>query len=382
MEAKELLERYKSGQCTPAEQAIVESWYLGFEQEASDKLSDNQLETAVDRIWARLPVHEKEVPQRRRLWPRIAVAAAVLATLSVGFYFFQKTAPKADLQVATAAKTIIPDVMPGGNKATLILADGKEITLDDAGNGKLAEQSGIVITKTKDGELVYTVSGKSAASDQGALAMNMISTPKGGFYQINLPDGTRVWLNAASSLRYPTVFTGGVRQVSLTGEAYFEVAKVTPAMPFKVITTAQTVEVLGTHFNINSYTDEPGTKTTLLEGAVKVSSTTAAQNGVVLKPGQQATLQNSSLNVAFVNTDEAVAWKNGMFRFNDADLQTVMRSVSRWYDVEISYEGKSSDRRQFSGEIHRNIKLSEVLDILSFFKVHFRLEGRKLIVTQ
>jgi transmembrane sensor len=270
-------------------------------------------------------------------------------------------------------------ILPGGNKAVLTLADGKQITLDEAGNGKLAEQSGITVTKTKNGQLVYTAS-PSAVTAKGP-AMNMIATPKGGQYQVNLPDGTKVWLNAASSLRYPTAFTAGVRQVSLTGEAYFEVAKVRPEMPFKVLTTTQTVEVLGTHFNVNSYTDEPAIKTTLLEGAVKVISPSAAVKELILKPGQQSVLRGDRLNVADVNEEEVIAWKNGMFRFRDADLQTVMRSVARWYDVQVNYEG-TLPVRQFSGEIHRNINLSEVLDILSFFKVHFRVDGKTIIVTK
>lgn len=387
MEAKELLERYKAGQCTNAEKAIVETWYLKFEQEPPAQLSDVQLESALDRIWNRLPLHEEEIDTRpsRRLWLRLAGTAAVLTALATGVYFFNASPPQSDAKRHAQHKAVVKnDILPGGNKATLTLANGKQITLDGAGNGKLAEESGIVITKTKDGQLVYTISEKSGVPQNGQLAMNTISTPKGGQYQINLPDGSKVWLNAASSLRYPAVFTGHSRKVSLTGEAYFEVAKAPASMPFKVQTAHQTVEVLGTHFNINAYTDEPGTKTTLLEGAVKVSlpeivkATIATE--VVLKPGQQSAISGERLNVNFVNTEAAVAWKNGMFRFKDADLQTVMRSVARWYDVEVDYEG-NLPARQFSGEIHRNVNLSELLDILSFYKVHFRIDGKKITVT-
>jgi transmembrane sensor len=382
MEAKELLEKYRTGNCTDAEKAIVETWYLKFEQEEGNLLSDTQISDATDRIWNSMPIHETAVlPVRKRnLWPAIGTAAAVILLGSLALYLFNPSllSPSKEqlAKVNPAAQALI---LPGGNKAVLTLADGKQITLDEAGNGKLAEQSGITITKTKDGQLVYTVS-PSAAAAKGA-AMNMIATPKGGQYQVNLPDGTKVWLNAASSLRYPTAFTAGVRQVSLTGEAYFEVAKVRPEMPFKVLTTTQTVEVLGTHFNVNSYTDEPAIKTTLLEGAVKVISPSAAVKELILKPGQQSVLRGDRLNVADVNEEEVIAWKNGMFRFRDADLQTVMRSVARWYDVQVNYEG-TLPARQFSGEIHRNVNLSEVLDILSFFKVHFRVDGKTITVTK
>lgn len=382
MEAKELLEKYRTGNCTDAEKAIVETWYLKFEQEEGNLLSDIQISDATDRIWNRMPIHETEVlPVRKRnLWPAIGAAAAVILMGSLALYLFNPSllSPSKEqlAKVNPAAEQVI---LPGGNKAVLTLADGKQITLDEAGNGKLAEQSGITITKTKDGQLVYTVS-PSAVAAKGP-AMNMIATPKGGQYQVNLPDGTKVWLNAASSLRYPAVFTAGVRQVSLTGEAYFEVAKVHPEMPFKVSTATQTVEVLGTHFNINSYTDEPAVKTTLLEGAVKVISPSTALKELILKPGQQSALRGDRLNVAEVNEEEVIAWKNGMFRFRDADLQTVMRSVARWYDVQVNYEG-TLPVRQFSGEIHRNVNLSEVLDILSFFKVHFRVDGKTITVTK
>lgn len=382
MEAKELLEKYRAGKCTDAEKAIVETWYLRFEEEEGDLLTDTQIEAATDRIWSRLPIHETEEPAtiKRSLWPAIRITAAIVLLASMALYFFNASrfSPSESQlsRVNSIPKSVIP---PGGNKATLTLADGKQITLDEAGNGKLAEQSGITITKTKDGELVYTASTSTGAAKAGA--MNMIATPKGGQYKINLPDGTKVWLNAASSLRYPTSFTGGVRQVTLIGEGYFEVAKSQPNMPFKVLTSTQTIVVLGTHFNVNSYDDEPGTKTTLLEGAVKVISPATTIKELILKPGQQSALHGDHLDVSNVNVEEAIAWKNGVFLFKDADLQTVMRSVSRWYDVQVKYE-ENLPKRQFSGEIHRSVNLSEVLDILSFFKVHFRVDGKIITVTK
>ncbi|MBB2149075.1 FecR family protein [Pedobacter gandavensis] len=382
MQAQELLEKYKAGNCTDAEKAMVETWYLDFQKEGA-ALTNIELEGATDRIQERLFLHieaEEPVVKKRTLWPRIAAAAAVILVSGMAVYIYSNQNPTVNPEALAAANYGAKSpILPGGNKAILTLANGQEISLDEAGNGKLAEQSGITITKTKDGQLVYTV---SAAANTNAVktGMNTIATPKGGQYQINLPDGTKVWLNAASSLRYPTAFAGEAREVSLTGEAYFEVAQSQPAKSFKVATSSQTVEVLGTHFNINAYSDEPSTKTTLLEGAVKVWSKDKADRALILKPGQQAALTESQLHVNYGKEEEAVAWKHGVFKFKDADLQSVMRSVARWYDLEVSYEGTLPDR-QFSGEIDRNSNLSQVLDILSFFKVHFSVHGKQIIVT-
>ncbi|MBC8987840.1 FecR family protein [Pedobacter sp. N36a] len=382
MQAKELLDKYKAGNCTDAEKAIVETWYLKFSKEGAE-LASSDLEAATDRIWDRLPIHETaEMPVKKTiLWPRIGSAAAVLLVAGIALYLFSNSNASNKLTDLSAEEHygIKKPILPGGNKAVLTLGDGQQITLDEAGNGKLAEQSGITITKAKDGQLVYTV---SAVLKSNALktAMNTIATPKGGQYQINLPDGTKVWLNAASSLRYPTAFTGENREVSLTGEAYFEVAKANPSQSFKVSTGTQTVEVLGTHFNINAYTDEPSTKTTLLEGAVKVFSKEREDRSLILKPGQQSAWTGSLFHINYGKEKEAVAWKNGVFKFEDADLESVMRSVARWYDLEVTYEG-ALPARQFSGEIDRNSNLSQVLDILSFFKVHFRVNGKQIIVS-
>lgn len=382
MQAKELLEKYKAGNCTDAEKAIVETWYLKFSNEGTE-LSPDQVEAATDRIWDRLALRENdEIPapiaKKTYLWPRLAAAVAVVLVSGIALYIFNAKQSSSIIDGLSPSSNYgaKSPILPGGNKAILTLADGQQITLDEAGNGKLAEQSGITITKTKDGQLVYTV---SAAANSLKTAMNTIATPKGGQYMINLPDGTKVWLNAASSLRYPTAFSGEERLVSLTGEAYFEVAKSQPEKSFKVSTSKQTVEVLGTHFNINAYTDEPSTKTTLLEGSVKVKSNIGAERSMVLKPGQQAALTDRQLQVNYGKEEEAVAWKNGVFKFEEEDLQSVMRSVARWYDLEVIYEG-TLPSRQFSGEIDRNSNLSQVLDILSFFKVHFSVNGKQITV--
>ncbi|SMD04049.1 FecR family protein [Pedobacter africanus] len=388
--AKTLLEKYKSGTLNQAEQHLLEDWYLGLSRSNKLDLEEGELEKNLDEIWKTIS-SDTAVPMQKTYkivwWKKLSVAAALLLVFGAGFYFYnQKESKTSWYQSYTTA------VQPGSNRATLTLANGQVIALDDAGNGKLAEQAGISITKTKDGQLVYTVTNGAAGSNKETI--NTIATPKGGQYQVNLPDGSRVWLNAASSLRYPVHFTGAERRVTLTGEAYFEIAKVYSAAlsqadgatqrrlqaPFIVLTDKQQVTVLGTHFNINAYADEPAVKTTLLEGAVRINRTAAPAAALVLKPGEQSTIASGQLNVAAVNTEEAIAWKNGMFMFKDADLKTVMRAIARWYDVEVHYEGTLPDK-EFSGDIYRNLDLNQVLSVLSFYKVHFRVEGKKITVT-
>lgn len=305
----------------------------------------------------------------RSLWPKAVAAAAVLIILSIGGYFYlQKDLPLKNRVVQQN------DIAPGGNKATLTLADGSKISLTDASNGELAKQSGVKISKLKNGELVYSV----IANDATQLAYNTISTPRGGVYQVNLPDGTRVWLNAASSIKFPTTFAHlSQRKVELEGEAYFEVAK-NKKLPFVVATSRQQVQVLGTHFNINSYGDEAEVKTTLLEGSVKVF----AANEVVLKPGQQANVSRNGSGTVQVNTANIVqvmAWKNGFFHFEKDDLPAVMRQLSRWYDIEVVYEVNRHDD-EFIGDIPRGIKLSEVLKMLSFEGTQFQIDGNRLTI--
>ncbi|RYG02646.1 MAG: DUF4974 domain-containing protein, partial [Chitinophagaceae bacterium] len=308
-------------------------------------------------------------------WKRLATAAIITLIIGLSVFYYQterKPIVKTQTQIAN-------DIKPGGNRATLTLANGKVITLDDASNGKLAEQNGIVITKTKDGQLSYAASSKAGLTPE----FNTIVTPKGGQYQIHLPDGSKVWLNAASSLKYPTHFTGNERKVTLTGEAYFEVAKASSSknMPFVVSTGAQTVTVLGTHFNINAYNDDYAYQTTLLEGSVKINYIIKDYGKTVtLNPGEQSNVDGEGLSVKTVNAADAIAWKNGFFLFKDADLKMVMKSISRWYDIEVEYDGQLPNT-MFSGEIHRNLTLNQVFEILSFYKVHFKVEGKRIIVS-
>jgi transmembrane sensor len=283
-------------------------------------------------------------------------------------YFFSRNEERD--HIARIDETIIP----GGNKAVLTLASGQKIILNDAATGEIARQSGISITKTDDGQIVYSI-----AAEDGEILQNTISTPKGGQYRVILPDGTNVLLNAASSLIYPTAFRGAERLVQLNGEAYFEVAK-NKNMPFRVKSGQQTVEVLGTHFNINAYEDENSIKTTLVEGAVKVSSSSGSS---LIAPGQQAVFSREGNGAIFrrnVNIDKEIAWKDGMFSFENDDVKSVMRSIARWYNVDVSYKGDMSDI-VFSGEIFRTAKLSEVFKILELNNVELDVQGKTIIVS-
>jgi transmembrane sensor len=371
--AKELLLKYQAGTATEEEKVDVEKWMLTDAYGDFD-LNDDELLNDLMEIRQRLAIDQ---PQRKviRLWPRIAAAAAILIFLSVGLYFYlHKTGPSQFI-----ANNYKNDIAPGGNKAILTLANGKQIALNDAKNGKLADQGDAAINKTADGEIIYSLN--QVSPDLSSTEYNTMTTPQGGQYHVTLSDGTNVWLNAASSIRYPTTFNGNDRKVEITGEAYFEVAH-NAAKPFKVTSNGQTVEVLGTHFNINAYKDEPTLKTTLFKGSVKVIK---GQVSVTLKPGQQSVIidngYHSSLNVLNdVNTDRVLAWKNGKFSFDNADIKTVMRQIGRWYNIEIQYEGEVQST-VFSGEIYRNVNLSKALEILGFTKVNFRIEGRKIIIT-
>lgn len=308
---------------------------------------------------------------RKNGWLKYAVAASIILVMGIGAYFFvdEHTASR---QIAKA------DFVPGGNKAVLTLDNGSTIILDNAKNGTLASQGDIAVNKIQDGEISYDAS-KSGQAESGSLpAYNTISTPKGGQYHVVLADGSKVWINAASSISFPTAFNGKERQVKITGEVYFEVAK-NKTKPFLVKAGNQLVEVLGTHFNINSYTDEPDIKTTLLEGAVKIRQLNTGFSAL-LKPGQQAVNKLSApIVVQDADMEQAIAWKNGLFQINDANIEVIMRQASRWYDVEVEFEGKIP-HRQFSGKIKRDVKASEFLQMLTYFNVHFTIEGRKIIV--
>jgi len=322
-------------------------------------------------------IHIIKPSDHHRLWLRLGTAAALMIFLGFGAYVLINKKKQSDSQKGIAKTQPTHDALPGGNRALLTLANGKTIYLDNAQNGVLAREGSTQINKTRDGQLVYK-GGKDEAANR-AVPMNTITTPRGGQYQLVLNDGSKVWLNSASSLSFPAVFTGKTREVEITGEAYFEVAK-NAAMPFRVKTNHTVIEVLGTHFNTMAYNDEAVMKTTLLEGSVKISNNHYTS---VLKPGQQASLnQNSEIRVVNdADADESVAWKDGLFQFTDASIQSIMRQAARWYDVEVSYEGQIPVR-EFTGRISRNVKASELLGMLKYEGVNFKIENKHITITQ
>ena len=364
-EVKSLIEKYQNGTISPREKAILETWYNQQAAKRPLNLSDDALERNLKKVSNRLPL--KYPVHHKRLWPRIAAAAAVIAFMGAGLFYYQY--PKFSQQV----NLVQQDIGPGGNKAFLTLSDGKKISLTDAANGAIARQAGITITKTAHGQLIYSIAHNEHTGT--ATVYNTIETPKGGQYRIQLPDGTEIWLNAQSSLRYPTSFkTLDERRVEFSGEGYFQVAK-DKAHPFIVKSSGQIVKVLGTHFNINSYADEPATKTTLLEGSVQLNGQ------AVLKPGQQATLLTSGkMSISQVDVDEAVAWKTGKFNFEDENIESIMRKLARWYNLEVTYVG-APPTETFTASIGRFDNISKILDKLSYTNhVHFKIEGRRVMV--
>jgi len=380
-----LLTQYAGNNCTRHE-------LLELLQIIEQGKNDAGLQAAMDALWADLgpqdilPAINKEkifsniikpatvVPLRRRVWFRLSAAAAIIFLLAAAYLFVNQ--PQGQQQIAaTQGVKFKNDVPPGTNKAVLTLANGLKIVLNDAKNGTIASQGKVNIVKLDSGRLVYAASNSNVTS----LAYNTVTTPRGGKYTLTLADGTQVWLNASSSITYPTVFTGNERNVTITGEAYFEVAK-NKHMPFHVKAGDQTIEVLGTHFNVNAYADEDKIRTTLLEGKVNVSN--SATNAILL-PGQQsiADPNSKSIVVKVADTEQAVAWKNGYFQFERSDIQSVMRQLSRWYDVDVKFEGKATHDK-FGGSIPRDASLSQVLRTLEQSMVHFKIDGKTLTVTE
>jgi transmembrane sensor len=364
-----LTEKYIAGTASGEERLKLESWYN--KQLISEEQPDENEQIEIgERIFnnINLQIDQQEKKRPTKYLYRLAVAASLIAVLGFGWYLFNE---RADVKKLNKSVSLIK---PGGNKAFLTLADGTKINLDQALNGTIAKQEGIKITKTADGKLVYTILENK--SGQSKLAFNTISTPAGGQYQVTLPDGTKVWLNALSSLKYPTAFIGKYRTVELTGEGYFEVAK-NKNRPFKLKTSKQEISVLGTHFNVSAYADDAEIKTTLVEGGVAVKNFSPLATGL-LKPGQQAVFHHSGFEVSNVDVEEYIAWKNGFFMFNNEGIKEAMQKLARWYDVDIEYVG-DFDGIYFGGSFSKNNSLQETLKILeSTDKFKFKIEGRRI----
>lgn len=373
--------KWLAGTITPEEKQEFADWYNRGQDEdvfVPESHATSEQEHR-DRLLANIREEIARTKQRKRFWlfrPSVA-AALVLLCLGTGTYFFtsnKRQPPKAPLAVTT-------DVAPGGDKATLTLGDGSVLKLDELADGALQQESHFSIRK-KNGELIYEATAGARSSNP---SFNTITTPRGGQFRVVLPDGSKVWLNASSSLRYPTSFDGGERLVALSGEGYFEVAKAHAngkPVPFRInVNDRETVEVLGTHFNIMAYSEEKAIRTTLLEGSVRVTRP-GARISSLLKPGQQCVYDRDKGFVVRNDADaeESISWKNGIISFKDADIETIMRQIARWYDVRVEYQGEVP-RRLFTGGISRKSNLSGVLKVLELNDIHFELKNKVIVVS-
>lgn len=379
---QQLAKKWLDKTITPAEQEEFAAWYNAGQDEPVEIPVDfaGNEEILRRRILNKIN-HDIKADIRRGggripVWLRYAAAIVLCAGGFIGYRVCNHFRQVHHL-TSHNKHQLKEDVLPGGNKATLTLANGKVINLNDVKNGVLANQGQTVLKKDKDGRIIYENAGGKAVDS--ASIFNTINIPKGGQFQVVLSDGSKVWLNSASSLTFPTVFPKNQRSVTITGEAYFEVAK-NKHVPFRVITGKQTVQVLGTHFNINGYTDEYAIKTTLIEGSVKVS---ADAQSAILKPREQSEISNNKtgkISINTVDTDDILAWTTGNFQFEKAEIPLIMRQASRWYSVEIKYEGEVP-RRRFTGSISRNVNLSELLKMLKYTGINFRIADKTIIVT-
>lgn len=376
----DILSKYNKGKASGQEIELLEAYYELFEVEENilDKMDLGQKEQLKKAILTEIMPENPEVATIKiKRWYKsewLSVAAVVVLLFSVSLLWF-----KSDTNNAVVENTeTVAVIKPGSNQAILTLADGSTIGLDEQGKGVIVAQTGLRVTKGSDGAVKYE------SNDGLVPTINTIATPRGGQYQLVLDDGTKVWLNAQSSIKFPTRFAGDYRTVDITGEVYFEVAK-NKNMPFQVRTPSQQIEVLGTHFNVNTYIDEAAEKTTLIEGSVKVAK---LKNGMVemasaktLKPGQEASLMGESnvINIALADTEATISWKNGYFKFDKADIQTVMRQISRWYNVDVRYVGEMS-KDLFMGKIKRSEDIGDVLRILERSKINTSVKGRTIII--
>lgn len=374
----ELVERIRNGKASDEDISLYNTWFTTFQQsDIRDTLEQGGTENFKLLVYDRISqqIHPKQRKTKTvRLLPRFAVAASVLIVTTGLFYLlFHKP-----IHPQQTTQNQLRDIGPGSDKAILTLSNGKQISLTEANNGQIAVQGNIKIHKIAHGKIIYQNMDEQGNTANAEVGYNIMATPKGGQHWVSFADGSRALLNAGSRLRYPTTFNGNERVVELTGEAYFEVVH-NATKPFKVISKGQVVEVLGTHFNINSYANEASVKTTLLEGSVRVI---IGHREKVLKPGQQLTLTGKKTTVTETDVEEAVAWKDGYLEFTDQDIQSVMREISRWYDVDVEFEGPVTAVK-YSARISKFTNLSQILKILQSTKtVQFIIKGRRIMVKQ
>ena len=387
-----ILGRYNQGIATKEEKHFLFAYYKLFdlEEDVLEKLDSDSKQELRNSIKKEIDkgIHENDNTRSldskedtSKFHFKWFAAAMIVAVSSLGYFFFNRSVDKRSNHTELV-KHSAEKIVPGSNQALLTIGNGEIIVLSDEKNGVVSQQSGVSVRKSTDGQLIYETEKTIAEKP----LLNTVSTPRGGQYQLILTDGSRVWLNAASSIRFPSVFGTTERLVEITGEVYFEIAP-DPLKPFKVKSENQHIEVLGTKFNVNTYEDEISSKTTLIEGKVSISKTTAEGKPVlggrrIMKPGQQATVDKnrSDIHLESVDTEQSVAWKNGYFKFEKADIQTVMRQICRWYDLEAEYRGKVNTDL-FAGEIKRDEDVNKVLRIFQLSNIDVRIKGRKIIIS-
>jgi len=354
-EIRKLFERYRTGKCSPEEEARLHAWFNHYVRHEASGLDELQEE------------HEKHTSGIRKLRRHLLHYAAIFlfVGLSATAWFVKDHIfPAAAPEMVTAPTD---DIQPGGNKAILMLADGRTVQLDE----EYAEIS------IRDGKMVYASTDIVVAADGGDFGIMELRTPNGGTYALTLADGTKVWLNAASSLKYPVKFDAEKRQVEVEGEAYFAVAH-DQEQPFKVVSRGQEIEVLGTAFNVSAYADDGDVKTTLVEGSVQLMAKGSGTR-IQLRPNEQAILKNGTLKTRQVDIQRFIAWKNGDFYFDETPLADMMKELSRWYDVEVQYE-KTIPQEFFNGGMSRNVSLDTVLEFLRISEIPYTIEGRKIVI--
>jgi ferric-dicitrate binding protein FerR (iron transport regulator) len=368
-----LYEKYQLGRCSSEEVRLLMDHFSQFRMDDAD-LADTAEDIRIKNEVYRRIKHTAGIKKRSINMPQYWWSAAAVFLLICGALLIFRKQPPLKTRDEQPLIASVP-IKPASTVATLTLADGSVIELGQAANGVLSNQGAVNVRKQKSGELVYE--SRDEPSETAIPAKNTLTIPRGGHYQIVLNDGTRVWLNAASSLTFPTVFTGSERRVQLVGEAYFEVAE-NKKMPFRVVSDETQVEVLGTHFNFRAYPEDELVKTTLLEGAIRLSTPSAA---VLLKPGEQGSNRsNGMIDVRSVKSRESIAWKNGLFIFRNERITEIMKQISRWYNVDVVYQTNVSDQ-SFGGVYSKNKDLSELLKGLELTGlVHFKIEGRRIIV--
>ena len=361
-----LAHKFRSGTLTPQEHADFEAWYTSHSDEQFGHTDAGNPDRAMRRMYRRIrsSIHPDS---SRRITHWLPYAAAVIVLSLAGFFFWEQTQTVGD-QTTKEQELATAEILPGGNRATLTLSDGRTVDLDSA-------QTGIII---RDGNIDYHDGTTIHASihHSSSITYHSLTTPKGGTYQVTLPDGSKVWLNAGSTLKYPSRFTAGERLVEIVGEGYFSVAR-DESKPFKVISSGQQIEVLGTEFNISAYADENSTQTTLVNGSVRVVP--AAGAPVHMRPGEQATLRGAQLEIRPVDIVHATAWKNGRFSFDGKSFDQIMNEMARWYSLTVAYEGGVPTDR-FIGDAFRTDKLSTVMRFLESSHIKYRLEGSTLII--